>query len=275
MNKSTISATVATLRVPDARLHYEVRGSGPALVLVGAPMDARSFAPVADLLAADYTVVTTDPRGINRSVLDDPASDSTPERRADDLAQLISHVDAGPAVVLGSSGGAVSVLALAQNHADLVDTVIAHEPPFYAMLDDREALRAGVEDIIATYHVGDVKGAWLKFLAQANIELPEYILDAMSSPDRDSQDIADERYQHDHMLRQTVDWEPDLGALRDGRTRVLVGIGEESGGQLCERVSLALASALTIEPTRFPGGHIGFADDPEAFATRLREVLAR
>lgn len=275
MNKSTISATVATLRVPDARLHYEVRGSGPALVFVGAPMDARSFAPVADLLAADYTVVTTDPRGINRSVLDEPASDSTPERRADDLARLISHVDAGPAVVLGSSGGAVSVLALAQSHADLVDTVIAHEPPFYTMLDDREALRAGVEDIIATYHAGDVKGAWLKFLAQANIELPEYILDAMSSPDRDPQDIADERYQHDHMLRQTVDWEPDLDALRDRRTRVLVGIGEESGGQLCERVSLALASALAIEPTRFPGGHIGFADDPEAFATRLREVLDR
>jgi len=28
-------------------------------------MDATSFAPLADLLAADHTVLTTDPRGIN------------------------------------------------------------------------------------------------------------------------------------------------------------------------------------------------------------------
>jgi hypothetical protein len=53
----------------------------------------------------------------------------------------------------------------------------------------------------------------------------------------------------------------------------VVGIGEESGGQLCERTSTALAAALGIEPTMFPGGHIGFAENPDGFATRLRAVL--
>ena len=100
-------------RGPGARLHYEVRGRGPLVVLVGAPMDAAAFAPLADLLAADHTVLTTDPRGINRSSVDDPDRDSTPELRADDLARLLTHLDAGPAAVLGSSGGAVSALALA------------------------------------------------------------------------------------------------------------------------------------------------------------------
>ena len=57
----------ATLEVPGARLYYEVRGRGPLVVLVGAPMDAGPFGPLADLLAGDYTVLTTDPRGINRS----------------------------------------------------------------------------------------------------------------------------------------------------------------------------------------------------------------
>jgi pimeloyl-ACP methyl ester carboxylesterase len=74
---STVPATVATLRVRDALLHYEVRGEGPLVVLVAAPMDARSFEPLADLLAADHTVLTTDPRGINRSPVDDPDQDST------------------------------------------------------------------------------------------------------------------------------------------------------------------------------------------------------
>jgi hypothetical protein len=34
----------------------------------------------------------------------------------------------------------------------------------------------------------------------------------------------------------------------------------------------ALAAALGIEPTMFPGGHLGFAQDPAGFATRLRAV---
>ena len=73
----------STLDVPGATLYYELRGSGPLVVLVAAPMDADSFAPLADLLATDHTVLTTDPRGINRSKVDDPGQDSTPELRAD------------------------------------------------------------------------------------------------------------------------------------------------------------------------------------------------
>jgi pimeloyl-ACP methyl ester carboxylesterase len=150
--------TTSTLEVPGARLYYEVRGAGPLLVLVGAPMDARSFAPLADLLAADHTVLTTDPRGIRRSPVDDPDRDSTPELRADDLARLITALDAGPATVLGSSGGAVTALALVQARPELMGTVIAHEPPLIDLLDDREQLRAETEKQASTYLDGDVLG---------------------------------------------------------------------------------------------------------------------
>jgi hypothetical protein len=44
-------------------------------------------------------------------------------------------------------------------------------------------------------------------------------------------------------------------------------------GQLCDRTPRALAEALGIEPTAFPGGHIGFTEDPDAFATRLRAAI--
>jgi hypothetical protein len=74
-------------------------------------------------------------------------------------------------------------------------------------------------------------------------------------------------------MRPTTRWVPDLTVLRSVTTRVVVGIGEESGGQLCERTSTALAEALGIEPTRFPGDHIGFVEAPEPFAARLRTVL--
>jgi pimeloyl-ACP methyl ester carboxylesterase len=236
-------------------------------------MDAQPFAPLADLLATDHTVLTTDPRGVNRSTVDDRTADATLELRADDLARLITHLDAGPAAVLGSSGGAVSVLALAQAHPELAHTVIAHEPPLNEMLDDRARLHELTEDMIATYFAGDPEGAGRKFLVIGNLDLPEEVFQQIFGAERDAQQIADDDYQYGNMIRPTTRWRPDLSALRWGPTRVVVGIGEESAGQLCDRASRALAAALGIEPTMFPGDHVGFAADPEAFAARLREVL--
>lgn len=264
--------TISSIRVPGAHLHYEVRGRGPLVALIAAPMGATSYEPLADLLASDYTVITTDPRGINRSPVDDPTADSTPRLRADDMSRLLEHLDAGPAVIFGSSGGAVTGLALMQAHPERVTTVIAHEPPLTELLADRDKLRAGTEEMIATYLAGDVLGAWGKFMAQANIDLPEGALEYMFGGDRDPQHVADEKRWFAHELLETISWQPDLGALRG--TRILVGIGAESKGQLAERTSLALAEALGLEPTKFPGGHIGFADDPVTFAPRLREILS-
>jgi pimeloyl-ACP methyl ester carboxylesterase len=272
-NTTTVPVTVATLQVPDARLYYEVRGRGPLVVLVGAPMDARAFAPLADLLATDYAVLTTDPRGINRSPVHDRDQDSTPEMRADDLSRLIAHLDVGPAAVLGSSGAAVSVLALAQAHPERVHTVIAHEPPLLELLPEREEQRAATEDIIATHLGGDPVGAFAKFLANAGITISEEEFAAMVPAEPDPQDVADADYQHAHMIRPTTRFEPDIATLRAGAARIVVGIGAASTGQVCDRTSRALAAALGTEPTFFPGDHIGFVQDPEGFAARMRTVL--
>ncbi|MGC5010072.1 alpha/beta fold hydrolase [Streptosporangium sp. DT93] len=279
---SKTTVTAGSLRVSDATLYYEVRGSGPLVVLVGAPMHAVSFAPLADLLATDHTVLTTDPRGVNRSTLDDPEQDSTAPMRADDLSRLLTHLDAGPAAVFGSSGGAVSALALAVAHPALVHTVIAHEAPLNEVLDDREERHAAVEDIVATYASGDVGGAWAKFLKNANIEMPEFdeSEDApASSPSpealaqADPQQAVDERFWFLHEMRGSTGWKPDIAALRDGPVRIVVGVGEESAGQFCDLTSSALATALGTKPTLFPGGHIAFTEIPDVFASRVREVL--
>jgi hypothetical protein len=42
--------------------------------------------------------------------------------------------------------------------------------------------------------------------------------------------------------------------VRSGRPRIVIGIGDQSTGQLCERTSLALAALLDLEPVRFPAG---------------------
>lgn len=265
--------TTGTIEVPGAALHYEVRGTGPLVALVGAPMDAASFAPLAGLLAADHTVLTTDPRGIHRSTVTDRDADSTPEQRADDLSRLIAHVGAGPAAVFGSSGGAVTALALTQAHPDQVHTVVAHEPPLTELVDDRDELRRGTAGYCARYLAGDVVGAWQSFFDLADIDIPPGVVAQMFGGDRDPQAVADEHFWFAHELRASTWWRPDLAALRAVPTRVVIGIGDDSAGQICDRTSRALAAALGTAPTMFPGGHIGFVDDPDAAAGRLRAVL--
>jgi pimeloyl-ACP methyl ester carboxylesterase len=237
-------------------------------------MNADAFAPLAGLLATDHTVLTTDPRGITRSTVADRDRDSTPQLRAGDLAALITHLDAGPATALGSSGGALTVLALAQDHPDVVHTVIAHEPPLQQLLPDRERLLAGTEEMIALYLAGDVFGAWKLFMANAGIQMPDFVIEQMFLTDRSPQTVADEHFQFARMLRPGVRWTPDLEALRTGPVRVVAGIGERSAGELCDRATRALAAGLGIEPAMFPGGHVGMVEDPAAFETRLRAVLA-
>jgi pimeloyl-ACP methyl ester carboxylesterase len=266
--------TTGTLDVPGAQLYYEVRGAGPLVVLLGAPMDARPFAPLADILAGSYTVLTTDPRGINRSTVDDPDQDSTAEIRADDLSRLIARQGTGPALaVLGSSGGAVTALAFAQAHPGQARTVVAHEPPLIELLPDRAERHAQNEVVIQKWMAGDYLESYRVFMDNAGFRLPPGALEAMFGGQPDAQALADNTFQNLHMLRPTAYFQPDVAALRDGDTRIVLGIGENSAGQLCDRASRALASQLGVEPVIFTGGHTGFAENPAGFAPRFREVI--
>lgn len=77
----------------------------------------------------DRTVVTYDPRGVERSKRTDGATEITPDKHADDLHRLISALDAGPVDIFASSSGAVNALALLTRHPEQVRTLVAHEPP--------------------------------------------------------------------------------------------------------------------------------------------------
>jgi len=104
------------------------------------------------------------------------------------------------------------------------------------------------------------------FLENANIQLPEGVFEAVFGGEPDAQAIADTTYQNTHMLRPTTRWHArSCRAARGGRAG-RGRYGEASAGQVCDRTSRALAAELGIEPTMFPSGHTGFAEDPEGFA---------
>jgi pimeloyl-ACP methyl ester carboxylesterase len=266
------------LDVPGARLRYEVRGQGPLLLVIGSPMAAADFAPFAHALANDHTVVTYDPRGLAGSTIDDPDQDAAPDLRADDVAAIIDAFDAESADVFGSSGGAVTGLALVARHPGRVRALVAHEPPITELLPDAEAQRAATEDMIATFHDQGPEAAWFKFMANAGFDMTAAPAGPAPGPEptptEQAKRLADMTRFFDHEMRNTIAFRPDIAALKDSTTRVVIGIGVDSRQLLTHRTSVALCELLGSAPVEFPGDHTGFIGAPGAFADRLREVLA-
>jgi pimeloyl-ACP methyl ester carboxylesterase len=267
-----------SLDVPGARLHYEVRGTGPLLLVIGSPMPSAEFAPLAHAMATDHTVVTYDPRGLAGSTIDDPNQDATPDLRADDVAAILDALGAESADVFGSSGGAVTGLALVVRHPRRVRTLIAHEPPVTELLPDAAQQRAATEDMIETFHRDGPAAGWAKFMANAGFDMADVHSGAPvgpePSPDEQAKQVADMTRFFDHEMRDTIGYVPDGPALKDSSTRVVVGLGADSGHLLTYRTSMALCELLGTAPVEFPGDHGGFIGATGAFADRLREALA-
>lgn len=265
-------STSHTLDVPGAHLHYEVRGSGPLLMIVGAPMPAAPFAPLADALARRHTVVTHDPRGIAASRLDDPDQDSTPELRADDVAAIMDDLGAETADVFGSSGGAVTGLALVARHPGRVRVLVAHEPPLLELLPDASEQRALTDDLVETFHRDGQGAAWMKFMHNAGFDQAPDPQPQFGEPS--AQDIADGNRFFAHEIRGTTRYLPDVAALTDERTRVIVGIGADSRRLVTYQTSTALADVIGAPTVQFPGDHGGFMGAPIEFAEVLEQALA-
>src|SRR5579872_4396315 len=142
-----------TLKVPGANLYYEVRGTGPVLIMLpGGPADAATFRRIEDDLARRFTVVTYDPRGLSHSTLDEPLDDARMvEIYADDLSRLLRAVAGDQkSCAFASSGVAVVALELAARHPEQLDVVIVHEPPSPALQPDPAKIRAAMEHVCDT-----------------------------------------------------------------------------------------------------------------------------
>jgi pimeloyl-ACP methyl ester carboxylesterase len=291
MTEQTMTgSTTRTLEVPGAVLTYDVRGGGTGeapLMLIGSPMGAAGFGTLAGYFA-DRTVVTYDPRGVERSRRTDGAATTTPEEHADDLSRLIAALDAGPVDLFASSGGAINALALVARHPEQVRTLVAHEPPAAALVPDREFALAACRDIHDTYLRSGPGPGMAKFIAIVTHRGPitaEYLEQPAPDPAMFGLPTEDDGSRDDVLLAQNLvsstHFEPDLDALRSASTRVVLAAGEESEGELANRGAHAVAERLGTTPVTFPSNHGGFlggeygqTGKPEAFAARLREVLA-
>ena len=283
--------TTATIDAPGAVLTYDIRRSDsttePALFLLGSPMGAGGFATLASHFP-DRTIVTYDPRGVERSVKADPATISTPEQHADDIHRVIAEVG-GPVDLFASSGGAVNALALVAKYPERRPDARRARAP--ARVDPARPRQCdGV-------HAGDrrhVPAQWLRACHGA-------VHPRRQPPGRDDTRI---RRRSPRRIRRCSGCPPRTTATartrsssrtsRPARTtsptstrcgRLRPGSSWQPARSPTARWPIAvprpLPSASARRPSSFPSDHGGFlggeygqAGDPDAFAAKLREVLA-
>jgi pimeloyl-ACP methyl ester carboxylesterase len=281
-----------TVAVPGAVLTYDVRGDledrgQPVLLMIGSPMGASGFPTLASHFA-DRTVATYDPRGVERSVRTDGGGELSPNDHAADIAALIETLDAGPVDLFASSGGAVNALALMAKRPELVRRLVAHEPPLAGLVPDHENALKATEDMYQTYQRDGMGAGMAKFIAFVSFtgEVPDdYTERPAPDPAMFGLPTTDDGSRDDALLGQNLrsctSYQPDVDALAKVKDKIVIGVGEESEGQLARRGGEAIAERLDLTPVTFPSNHGGFLGDeygqpgkPAEFAVTLRETLA-
>lgn len=284
----TTMTAMKTLDVPGASLHYEMRGSGPVLLLIcGGIYDAAGYAGLAGLLADRYTVVTYDRRGNSRSPLSGPPSVQSVAEHADDASRLLAAVTGEPAFVFGNSSGAQIGLELAARHPEQVRALIAHEPPLLGLLPDAAHWESVIADVERAYRdggAGPAMGVFGAAMGMTGDEEPPEAANAADAADA-GEPPSPEMLEMFARFEKNTDFFAgyevpgfgrhalDVEALRGSSVPIVVAVGEESGGEPPHRAALALAERLGTSAETYPGDHGGFGAEAEAFAARLDAVF--
>ena len=115
--------------LPDARLHYELSGDGPPLLLLaGMLSDGATWLPVLPLLEPHFTLIRPDNRTTGRTVPNDVPTTVT--QMIDDATALMDHLGHDTYHVAGHSMGGLMGMEIAGLHPERVSslTILASGP---------------------------------------------------------------------------------------------------------------------------------------------------
>ena len=254
-----------------AELYYEIRGTGPPVLLVmGATGDSGHFDEIADLLADEFTVISYDRRGNGRSPVPPGWRTTSPEEQADDAAALLGALDLGPAAVFGTSSGGIFALCLLVRHPERVRGAILHDPGLYALVDDFDTVRAPIRALVEeAKEAGGPSAAVERFWC--------YIVEDENGWNR----LASALRERLRASASTL-FEIELGTyelyLPDEATVTAIAapvrlLVSEDGLPFFAQIAGRLGERLGVDVATTPGRHDAYHEYPSEFAAALRPFL--
>lgn len=259
------------VEVDDGRLYYETAGSGTPVVFVHAfALDTRMWDDQFEALAREFRVVRYDARGFGRSSV--PLA-GRPYAHGDDLAALLTKLDAHRPHLVGASMGGRIALDFAVTQPDAlrsvvaVDTVIGGWPWSRAFVEAYSPiLQAGRRGDIAA-----AKAAWLALPLFAPARANKQV-DARLT--RMVEDYSGWHFVNADPERRVAP--PTLSQLGKIRAPTLAMVGDNDLPEfhrMAESVERQVANARRLS---VPGaGHLASMESPELVTKSLRAFFAR
>jgi pimeloyl-ACP methyl ester carboxylesterase len=255
-----------TVQAPGALLTYDVRepetpSDHRPLFIFGSPMGASGFEQLVSHFG-DRTVITYDPRGMERSTRE-PGRQLTAEVHADDYHRVIEATRLGPVDAFGSSGGGMCALHWVVAHPEDLRTLVSHEPPLVALLEDREIAIKVNADIVDTYQREGFGPAMAKFIQLVMRQGPlpdDYLEQPAPDPAQFGLPTEDDGSRDDLLLSGNLampPFVPDADALGASSVRLIPAIGALGEGGWPAVAERRWRKLLGVEPVIFPGDHGG------------------
>lgn len=265
-----------TVEANGTTLYYERRGDGPPLLFIsGALGDAGYWTDVADELADSYTVITYDRRANSRSPRPDGFAETSIDEQADDAAALLEALDLAPATVYGNSMGAIILTSLALRRPDVVRAAILHEPAYFAVTSDPEALMGTLQQLIGEGMAqGGPPGAGDVFLRWIwGDELVE-----ATDPDLHARLLANTEVLLGVEMAAITSYLPDPAELAGVRVPCIVVAGADNADPAAKHhwlheSSRWLADGLGADLALLPGAHAPQASHPRETVATLRPLM--
>jgi 2-succinyl-6-hydroxy-2,4-cyclohexadiene-1-carboxylate synthase len=258
-------------------LRWEVRqrGSGRPLLLVhGFTGRGTSWGAHAAAFAHDFRVITVDLPGHGRSGIAEPVR-LTVEQTADDLAQILTRLNATPAGVLGYSLGARIALRLAVAHPDAVDRLVLESPSAgIATAAERASRRASDEALAHRLERDGIEAFVSEWERQpvfaSHASLPRVRADRLRATR-----LANDPRGLAASLRGAGQGSMEplferLGAIRSP-TLVIAGMRDERGRPRAEQVAAAIPDARLAVIT--DAGHTPHLESPLRFRRLALDFL--
>ncbi|GAX02109.1 alpha/beta fold hydrolase [Secundilactobacillus silagei] len=278
---------MTTLNQTGANLDYHVTGdNGPVLILIpGANGTGNIFQGAAKFLQHKFTVVTYDRRGYGNSKLTESLPDEVADIHstyrlktdASDVAALAKKLSPNaPVYIMGSSSGSIVAMETLQDYPDIVKGIAFHEPPINSFLPNAKQDQANNNAIVKTAFEQDMGAAMKKFGQFMRIgELDAKMMSkpAVALSGNDDPAIAGMKYWFQYEIRQYTSRKIDIDQLAKYSDRIHLLNGTDSVGSYPQDVNAFLANYWHLPIYDIPGGHLGYAQKPEGFATTLEAVL--
>ena len=258
-------------KVQGTEIKYEVRGSGPLLLLLHAfPLGMFMWDPQADALSETHRVARFDARGFGGSALG--GEPFTMERIADDAAAVLDALAVEKAVVGGCSMGGYAALAFARRHPRRLAGLVLQDTRAGADSEETKATRATLAARVLAEGAMAAVEAFLPKLLGETVQRTRPALVALVR----ERILAAPREAIAGAPHGLAAREDSRGALAAIRVPTLVVVGEEDVLTPPSEADALAAGIKDAQLVRIPqAGHLANLENPHAVNAALARFLAK